>query len=699
MLDKTPAAPHPGLDLPASVAGLATLATNLRWTWREETRALFRDVDPELWDQNLGPVGLLRRTRRLKDVAADPAWVGRIAGEAAELDLYLAGATPADRPPIAYFCAEYGFHESLPLYAGGLGILAGDHAKEASDLGLPFVGIGLFYRRGFFNQIIDWTGRQEARFPTNDPLDLPVTRLLDPVGEPLTVAIPFPGRTVRASVWRVAVGRAPVLLLDTDRPDNTPEDRKITSQLYTAGRDMRLCQEIVLGVGGVKTLDALGLRPGVFHLNEGHSAFLLWERLRALVAVNRTLAEAIAEVTATSILTIHTPVPEGNERFDAEAVRHLTSALLDGSGIPSEALLTRGLDSKATPGVFDMTAFALRLTKRQNGVSLLHGRTADRTWRKVAGQEVIGVTNGVHMPTWLGPEVREVLEAAGASFADRTWAPHKSGRWTGESALDGRALWRAHRCQKQRLVAFARDRMFEQFARHGAGPEALRTIRAALDPDAFTIGFARRFATYKRAHLMFADARRLLRLLANPDRPVQVVFAGKAHHSDRGGQALVAKVFRQTISKRFRGRVFLLEDYDMEVGRMLVQGVDVWLNNPRRPLEASGTSGMKAAANGVPNVSVLDGWWDEAFVDGAKRNGWAIGGRESVAEEATQDARDAEALYRVLEDEVIPLFFSRDADGTPSAWIEVMRRSIATSLWAFSTARMLSDYDERMILR
>lgn len=698
MLDKTPAAPHSGLPLPSAVAGLGALATNLRWTWREETRALFRDLDPELWDQGVGPVALLRRTRRLDEIARDPAWVGRIAGEAAELEMYLGGVAPSARAPVAYFCAEYGFHESFPLYAGGLGILAGDHAKEASDLGLPLVGIGLFYRRGFFNQMVDWTGRQEHRFPTSDPLDLPVTRLLDPVGEPLVVTIPFPGRAVRAGVWRVAVGRVPVLLLDTDRPDNAPEDRKITSQLYTAGREMRLCQEVVLGVGGVKTLDALGLRPGVFHLNEGHSAFLLLERLRAMVAAGRTFNEAIADVTATSILTIHTPVPEGNERFDAEAVREKASALLAGSGISPDDLLVRGLDSKATPGVFDMTAFALRLTKRQNGVSLLHGRTADRTWREVAGREVIGVTNGVHMPTWLGPEVREVLERAGASFDNGTRVPHAGGRWTGEASLDGRALWRAHRVQKQRLIAFAGDRLFEQFARHGAGPGELRAIRTALDPNAFTIGFARRFATYKRAHLMFSDARRLLRMLADPDRPVQVVFAGKAHHSDRGGQALVAKVFRQAISKRFRGRVFLLEDYEMEVGRMLVQGVDVWLNNPRRPLEASGTSGMKAAANGIPNVSVLDGWWDEAFEDGPKRNGWAIGGRRTVEDEATQDAADAEALYRVLEDEVIPLFFAREADGTPSGWIEVMKRSVATSLWAFSTARMLQDYDEKMIL-
>ncbi|MCW5943741.1 MAG: alpha-glucan family phosphorylase [Fimbriimonadaceae bacterium] len=698
MLDKTPAASHSGLDLPASVAGLAALATNLRWTWREETRALFRDIDPELWDQNLGPVAFLRRTRRLNDIASDPAWIGRIAGENAELDLYLGSAPPTSRAPIAYFCAEYGFHESFPLYAGGLGILAGDHAKEASDLGLPFVGIGLFYRRGFFNQMVDWTGRQEHRFPTNDPLDQPVARLLNPVGEPLVVTLPFPGRRVRASVWRVAVGRVPVLLLDTDRPDNAPEDRMITSQLYTAGRDMRLCQEVVLGVGGVRVLEALGLRPGVFHLNEGHSAFLLLERLRAKVAAGQTLAQAIGEVTATSILTIHTPVPEGNERFDADAVRLHMDALLADTGIASSDLLARGLDSKATKGVFDMTAFAIRLTRLQNGVSLLHGRTADRTWRKIAGKEVIGVTNGVHMPTWLGPEVREVLEGAGASFADATRVVHEHGRWTGADVLDGPALWRAHLAQKRRLLAFAGERMFAQFARHGAGPAELRGILTAMNPDALTIGFARRFATYKRAHLMFADARRLLRMLANPDRPVQVVFAGKAHHSDRGGQALVAKVFRQVLSKRFRGRVFLLEDYDMEVGRMLVQGVDVWLNNPRRPLEASGTSGMKAAANAIPNVSILDGWWDEAFEDGRARNGWAIGGRKTLPDEAAQDKADAEALYRVLENEVIPLYFARGTDGLPSGWIEVMKRSVATGLWAFSTARMLQDYDQRMIL-
>jgi starch phosphorylase len=551
----------------------------------------------------------------------------------------------------------------------------------------PFVAVGILYRRGFFTQVIDWQGRQEHVYPVLDPKSLPVERVVHPKTlEPLNVQVEFPGRTVAVAAWRAAVGRVPLILLDTDVPENTPEDRKITSQLYMLGREMRLAQEVVLGVGGARVLSALKIKPKVWHMNEGHSAFLLVERLRT---------ESAAEVKANSILTIHTPVPEGNERFDQAAVEEHVRAV---SPALAPQVLELGLDFKKTQGVFDMTAMGVRLSKLQNGVSLLHGKTADKTWRKVAGQEVIGLTNGVHMPTWLGPEVRALLEAAGAKFSECTVVPGlKDGHWPAALELEDAELWEAHKAQKERLAAFVRERCFEQLARTGAGPSRLAEALHSFDPEALTIGFARRFAPYKRASLLFTEPRRLARLMSQVGRPVQVVFAGKAHPGDRVGQKLLEKVYRQTQSPRFAGKVFLLEDYAMDVGRVLVQGVDVWLNNPRRPLEASGTSGMKAAANGVPNLSVLDGWWDEAWASGREQNGWAIGGRKTLSDPEAQDRSDAESLYETLEQEVVPSFFDRDQNGLPKGWLRIMKRSIASSLWQFSTARMVKEYDERMV--
>lgn len=687
MLNRVPVAAR-SFDLPKPLARLADLALNLRWAWHAPTYQLFTRMGGEG-----GPVMRLVHA----DVAAlakDKEYVKAVEAAAADLDAYLAATKTGD--PAAYFCAEFGLHETFSLYSGGLGILAGDHLKEASDQNLPLVAVGLFYRGGFFRQMVDSTGRQEHMPPVLNPELLPMRRVVDAGGADLNVTISLPGRDVVAAVWRADVGRVPLIMLDTDLLVNSAEDRKITSQLYTSGRDMRLHQEAVLGIGGAKALAALGIEPRVWHMNEGHSALLLVERLRALTSAGKSLEEATAQVKASSILTIHTPVPAGNERFGADHAAEVLAPTLNGCPLTINELQKRGLDSEKDASIFDMTGFAIRHSRAVNGVSLLHGKTADKTWRKIAGFEVGAVTNGVHLPTWLGPEMAEAFAAGGFTLHPATAMPRTAGKtrddFAGLGQVTDEALWNAHIAQKRRLIAFARQRMFAQHARHGEGPAELKTWLESLEEDALILGFARRFATYKRAHLIFSDERRLAKLLNGKGRPVRLIFAGKAHPADRAGQALIAQVYQKAMSPKFRGKVFFLEEYDMEVGRHLVQGVDVWLNNPRRPLEASGTSGMKAAANGIPNASVLDGWWDEAHEGGKNPNGFAIGGRKTLADEKAQDKADALALYEILEQEIVPRFFSPDKRD----WLPVMRRSIESSLWAFSTARMIEDYDREM---
>ncbi|HSO29143.1 MAG TPA: alpha-glucan family phosphorylase, partial [Candidatus Sulfomarinibacteraceae bacterium] len=524
----------------------------------------------------------------------------------------------------------------------------------------------------------------------------------DREGDHLTVTVELPGRDVRVDVWTAQVGRVPVILLDTDTPGNDEGDRPITHQLYVRGREMRLHQELVLGVGGVRAIRAIGLRPAVWHLNEGHSAFLLAERARELVATGVPLDDAFDRIRRDSIFTIHTPVSAGNERFEAGLVRSVAGALLDGDGrpntggVPVDRVLDIGLGPDGDTSQFDMTAFSLRLTSGANAVSQLHATTANGTWSGVVHREILGVTNGVHTPTWVGTPLRELLARYLDADLDHLDPATAASRWWERiERIPAAELWEAHLRQKGELSHFARRRLRAQFARHGEPPSVLDELDEVLDPDVLTIGFARRFATYKRAGMIFTDMDRLARLVHDADRPVQVVFAGKAHPADRPGQGVIQEIFSRTRRSALRGRVFILEDYDMRIARFLVQGVDVWLNNPRRPLEASGTSGMKAAANGVVNASVLDGWWDEGFVGD---NGWAIGGRETNPDEATQDWADAQDLYRILESEVVPAYYERDAAGLPSTWIGWMRRSMAAAIWRFSTTRMLHEYAEKLYL-
>ena len=701
---RVPSIPAASFPLPPRLEGLRRLAYNLHWAWHPRTRGLFSLIDRMAWTRYRNPIPVISGPTDWSRLLDDAKFLAEYHDVLDEFDHYMANGSghwfqrrygDALDGPIAYFCAEYGLHESLGIYSGGLGVLAGDHMKTASDMALPAVGVGLLYRKGYFRQSIDADGHQEHDYPDYDLSRLPLSRVQDETGLPLTVTVQLPDRDLAIAVWVAQVGRVPVLLLDTDTPENSDADRPITNILYVRGREMRLHQELVLGVGGVRAIRALGLAPAAWHLNEGHSAFLLAERTAEHVAAGVPLDEAWAKVKRNSVFTIHTPVPAGNERFDADLVRRVAGPLLDAGGVPLDRLLELGLGLDGDQGQFDMTAFSLRLTNGANAVSHLHAETANATWHGITEQPILGVTNGVHDPTWIGQPIAELLEDLGADLDDLEPDTDAGRFWERLERVEDRDLWEAHLRQKRELALFARGRLRRQFARHGESPTALAALETALDPDVLTIGFARRFATYKRAGLLFTDIDRLARMLWAADRPIQIVFAGKAHPADRPGQRVIQEIFQQSRSPKLRGRVFILENYNMRVARFLVQGVDVWLNNPRRPLEASGTSGMKAAKNGVPNLSVLDGWWDEGFDDD---NGWAIGGREIDPDEAAQDWRDSQDLYRLLEEDIVPRYYERDANGLPKRWLSVMRRAMGTSLWRFSTTRMLHEYVERLYL-
>ena len=697
----------PGHDfqLPSSLGDLGELAYNLWWSWTPRAGSLFSRIDGLTWSRYRNPIAVMAAAgaARWAELEADEDFMVDASRLIDEYNRYMengsdswyrktAEADPTRQlpGPVAYFCAEYGLHESMQIYSGGLGVLAGDHLKSASDGALPFVGVGLMYRRGYFRQQIDADGHQEHAQPDLDPGQLPMRRARGPHGEALQVSVEFPDRQVHAAVWVAQVGRVPLLLLDTDIPSNDHADRPISHILYVRGREMRLCQEMILGIGGVRALRSLQLEPAVWHLNEGHSAFLLLERARELLAAEPGMAagEALRRVGRNSVFTIHPPVPAGNEVFDRALAAKNLSPLLEQMGMPPGELLELGRGRTDDPNAgFDMTAFVLRHTADANAVSKLHAATATDTWQAVAGHPIRAITNGVHVSTWLGRPIRRFYEQAiGQSLGTDLPEPHVLERL---ATIDDGDLWSAHLQQKRELMNVAERRLSRQFARHGESPDELRRVDKAFNPAALTIGFARRFATYKRADLLFRDEERLARMLSSEERPVQVVLAGKAHPADRPGQRVIQRIFELSRSDLLRGRVFVLEDYDMRIARFLVGGVDIWLNNPRRPMEASGTSGMKAALNGIPSVSILDGWWDEGYNG---RNGWAIGDRTATGDDGEQDDRDADALYRLLEDEIVPRFFDLADDGVPHAWVSTMRAAVASSLWGFSTARMVRQY-------
>ncbi len=692
--------PPADLRLPAQLEGLQRLAYNFYWVWHPRVRVLFRRVDATGWLRYRNPVPLLQAHRDWSVILSDIDLMAEYRTLLDGFDRYMengAGhwftrehAKEFDGP-IAYFCAEYGLHESLGIYSGGLGVLAGDHLKAASDMAVSFVAVGLFYRHGYFRQTIDADGHQEHAYPDYDPTRLPLRQVMGPDGDPLRIDVDLPGRKVWCGVWLAQVGRVPLLLLDTDIPENDEADRPITHILYVRGREMRLHQEIVLGVGGVRALRALKIEPTAWHLNEGHSAFMLVERAREFAAGGQSLDQALEQVKRNAVFTIHTPVSAGNERFDAALVRRLAAPLGEGTGLDMERILALGRGADNDADQFDMTAFSLRETEGANAVSQLHAQTANATWSAVVDKPILGITNGVHPPSWVGEPFRRLYQQLGGDLDNLD--PEEKPFWKKISDLPDGELWEAHRRQKLELAFFCRRRLTSQFARHGELPSLLEALASALDQDVLTIGFARRFATYKRAALIFSDEERLARILLHEQRPVQIVFAGKAHPADRPGQRVIQDIFTRSRSPKFANRVFVLEDYDIRVGRYLVQGVDVWLNTPRRPLEASGTSGMKGAMNGVTNVSVLDGWWDEGYNG---RNGWAIGSREQNADEGAQDWADAQDLYRLLENEITAAYYERDQAGLPRRWLAMMKEAMASSIWQFSTSRMLRQYVEEL---
>ncbi len=694
--------PLTGLRLPAQLEGLQRLAYNSYWMWHPRVRVLFRRIDVQSWLRYRNPVPLLHLHREWSPILDDVDLMAEYRTLIDEFDRYMENGsghwfershgTDLDGP-VAYFCAEYGLNESLGIYSGGLGVLAGDHLKAASDMAIPFVGVGLFYRHGYFRQTIDADGHQEHAYPNYDPERLPLRRIVDTDGDPLTIGVEMPGRTVFCAVWLAQVGRVPLLLLDTDISDNDPADRPITHILYVRGREMRLHQEIILGVGGVRALRALKIEPRVWHLNEGHSAFMLVERMRELTLDGASMDEAMDSVRRNAVFTIHTPVSAGNERFDVSLVRELAAPLANNTGLDLERIIELGRGADDDAEHFDMTALSLRETNGANAVSHLHAETANGTWSSVVDEPILGITNGVHPPSWVGQPMRSLYESIGGDIDNLDPLHHTFIKRVAQ--LPDEQLWDTHGRQKLELAYFCRRRLQSQFARHGEPPHVLEELANALDPDALTIGFARRFATYKRAALIFSDEDRLARILLDEERPVQMVFAGKAHPADRPGQRVIQDIFTRSRSPKFAQRVFVMEDYDIRIGRYLVQGVDVWLNNPRRPLEASGTSGMKAAMNGVVNVSVLDGWWDEGYNG---ENGWAIGGREAAEDEVAQDWADAQALYELLEEQIVPAFYERDKRGVPPAWLDHMRAAMASSIWEFSTSRMLQEYVEQLYL-
>ena len=699
--------------MPESLRPMADLAYNLWWTWDPDAILLFRDVDPDLWTANQHSIIRMLRAlpeSRFEELAADPAFMSRFNETLSRMRGYLASDStwydrlgrPLPDGPVAYFSAEYGIHESLPIYSGGLGILAGDHCKAASDLGLPFVAVGLLYRYGYGRQQLDHWGWQMDVFTPNDFADLPVRRAKTADGTPIHVEIALLGRTVTARVWTATVGRISLTLLDTDDPLNTEEDRRITAQLYGGDREMRIQQEIVLGIGGVRALRACGIHPGVFHMNEGHAAFLGLERIRELMAGEGIrFDDAVSRVARRAVFTTHTPVPAGHDYFSPDRIFTHFAGFCNELGVPFDRLLDVGRPAGATGDQpFNMTVLALRTSAARNGVSKLHGEVSRRMFADVfPGTSLrrvpIGsVTNGVHTPTWLAPELHDLLEKyAGSSWWTRMTDPSY---WNRVLAIPDEEMWRIHELLKERLVRVVRFREKRRRVRLDLPAEQVAAADRLLDPHALTLGFARRFAPYKRATLLLRDVQRLRGLLGDPQRPVQIVFAGKSHPQDRRGKELLQQVFQTSHDPGLQGRLVFVEDYDMDLGRALVQGVDVWLNTPRRPHEASGTSGMKAAMNGVPNCSILDGWWCEGY---RGTNGWAIGEEVEQADTELQDSMDAQSLYQILERQIVPLYYDRE-HGTelPRGWVRLMKEAIRTGAPVFNTSRMVEEYFTDMYL-
>lgn len=692
--------------MPARISRLRELAYNLWWSWNYDAQDLYRQIDPELWEQEYhNPVGFLRNVRqnRLEDAAINEEYLRQYDQVMAAFDRYMtADDTWFKRTypdvtdsTIAYFSAEFGLHESLPIYSGGLGVLAGDHVKEASELDLPFVAVGFIYPQGYFKQRLDHSGWQEAIYNKINFADIAASPALTPSGREVVIEVELPGRMIFAKVYRIQIGRVPLFLMDTDIHPNSPQDRELSARLYGGDQEMRVAQEIVLGIGGVRALRQMGINPTVWHMNEGHSAFLVLELARERVKNGMRFEDAMDEIRAHSVFTTHTPVPAGNDAFPLPLIEKYFWQYWSHLGISRDEFMHVALQQQNWGPTFAMTVLALKLSEQHNGVSKLHGAVARDMWHWLYPSKptdevpIKSITNGVHTGTWLAPEMRRLYDA----YLGSDWYEHvdDTALWKRIYEVPDEILWDTHRTLKRQLVLFARERLRQRNVRMGI---PVQSADYMLDENAFTIGFARRFATYKRATLLFKDQERLKAILHHPERPMQIIFSGKAHPADDPGKMFIQQIYQMSQQPGFQGKILFLEEYDMCVARYLVHGVDVWLNTPRRPHEASGTSGQKASLNGIPNLSILDGWWPEAYNG---KNGWAIGEEREYANQDEQDWNDSQHLYHLLESDVLPSYFER-TNGVPQRWLSFSKEAIVTCAPVFSTRRMVKEYAERMYM-
>ncbi|MEJ2150296.1 MAG: alpha-glucan family phosphorylase [Chloroflexota bacterium] len=697
--------------VPEALRRLPELAYNIRWAWDHETIGLFRRLDRMLWEtSNHNPVKILGLVGQdhLNMLAQDDGFLAQLERVLQSHDQYMQATdrawydhefAPEERPQIAYFSFEFGMTESIPNYSGGLGVLAGDHLKAASDLDIPLVGVGLLYQQGYFRQYLNIDGWQQELYPVNDFYTMPVQLVTDDGGEPLRISVDLAGKEVFAQIWHVQVGRIDLYLLDTNISYNQgPAEKALTAQLYGGDKEMRVRQEILLGIGGLRALHAVGIEPAVCHMNEGHAAFMALERVHILMQrCNLTFAEAAAITSSSNIFTTHTPVPAGNDYFAPELIEKYFEPLWKKLGLSKKDFMALGrFDSENASEHFCMTILALRMSAYANGVSQLHGDVARGMWVDVYPQvlqdevPISAITNGVHAFSWVSQDMSQLYDR----YLGPRWRedPTDKGVWQRAKEIPNEELWRTHERRRERLVAFARRRLVAQLTQRGSSPVEIEEAREALDPDVLTIGFARRFATYKRATLILQDPERLMNIVCG-EGPVQFIFAGKAHPHDNEGKEFIRQIIHFVYGADCRNRIVFLEDYDMVIARYLVQGVDMWLNTPRRPMEASGTSGMKVALNGGLNLSILDGWWAEAY---DPEVGWAIGAGEEYEDTDQQDYIESNALYDLLEKDIVPTFYDRGSDGLPRRWIAKMQAALSQLGPVFNMARTVQDYTRQM---
>ncbi|MBN2009149.1 alpha-glucan family phosphorylase [candidate division KSB1 bacterium] len=697
--------------LPEKLTYLKDVAFNLYWSWNHEALNLFQRLDSDMWEKSdHNPVKMLGlvRQERLESLADDEGFLAHLHRVYESMQDYLNEPTwylktygEESAVKIAYFSAEFGLTECVRIYSGGLGILAGDHLKSASELGIPLVGVGLLYQEGYFHQYLNADGWQGEQYPKNDFYNMPIELQRKENGDAILIEIAYADRTVKAQIWKVVVGRISLYLLDTNIEENSQEDREITDELYGGDSEMRIKQEILLGIGGIRALKAVGITPTVFHMNEGHSAFLALERIRCILdEKNLTFDEAVELTRSGNVFTTHTPVPAGIDRFPAQLMDKYFTSYYPKLNINRKKFLGLGRINANNEGEsFSMAVLAIRLASHINGVSKLHGEVSRRMWMElwpnIPEKEIpiTSVTNGTHPFSWISKDMASLYDR----YLGPRWVkkPADMTIWKRVEQIPSEELWRTHERRRERLVAFARTRLIDQLHRQGSMPSEIERAEEVLNPEALTIGFARRFATYKRATLLFHDPVRLAHIMRNKDYPIQIIIAGKAHPKDTPGKELIRKIVHLARMEEFRSNIVFLENYDMVVSRYLVQGVDVWLNNPRRFMEASGTSGMKAAMNGVLNMSILDGWWDEAYEPNL---GWAIGRGEDYNNYDYQDDVESQAMYNLLEKEVIPLFYDRGRDNIPRKWINYMKKTLMELCPVFNTNRMIREYTERFYL-